>query len=324
MNKIFISLALSTMSLSFYIPAAAQQAGKIARVGFLALTSGPTTQYEAFRQGLSGLGYEEGKNINIEYRASEDRSKLTELANELVQSKVEVIVAQGAALRPAKAATQLIPIVFGLSGDPVEAGLVASVARPGGNMTGVTFLALELVGKRLELLKEAVPRVSRVAVLANPEHPGEKRELEETRTAARSLGLTLQYVEVKRPADFDKAFDAITSERVDGLLVFPEILTMTHRQRIADFATKSRLPGMFGWRDYVDAGGLMSYGPDLVDIYRKRISVYVDKILKGSKPADLPVEQPTKFELIINLKTAKQIGITIPPNVLARADRVIR
>jgi putative ABC transport system substrate-binding protein len=324
MKKIFISLALSTLSLSFLCPAAAQQPAKVARVGFLALTSGATTQYEAFRQGLHTLGYGEGKNINIEYRAAEERSKLTELANELVQLKVEVIVAQGAALHAAKTATRTIPIIFGLSGDPVEAGLVASVARPGGNMTGVTFLALELVGKRLELLKEAVPRVSRVAVLANPEHPGEKRELEETRAAARSLGLTLQYVEVKRPADFDKAFDAITSERVEGLLVFPEILTMTHRQRIADFATKSRLPGMFGWRDYVDAGGLMSYGPDLVDIYRKRIAVYVDKILKGSKPADLPVEQPTKFELVINLKTAKQIGLTIPPNVLARADKVIR
>jgi putative ABC transport system substrate-binding protein len=324
MKKIFVSLALSTVSLAFYVPAAAQPTAKIARIGFLALTTGPTSQYEAFRQGLQSLGYGEGKNINIEYRAAEDRSRLTELANELVQSKVDVIVAQGAALLPAKTATQSIPIVFGLSGDPVEAGFVASVARPGGNMTGVTLLALELVGKRLELLKEAVPRVSRVAVLANPEHPGEKRELEETRAAARSLGLTLQYVEVKRSADFDKAFDAINKDHADGLLVFPDILTMTHRQRIAEFTTKSRLPGMFGWQVYVEAGGLMSYGPDLVDIYRKRIAVYVDKILKGAKPADLPVEQPTKFELVINLKTAKQIGLTIPPNVLARADKVIR
>jgi putative ABC transport system substrate-binding protein len=244
---------------------------------------------------------------------------LTELANELVQLKVDVIVAQGAALLPAKTATKLIPIVFGMSGDPVEAGYVASLARPGGNMTGVTFLALELVGKRLELLKEAVPRVARVAVLANPEHPGG-----ETRTAARSLGLTLHYLEVKSSTDFDKAFEAISREHADGLLVFPEILTMVHRQRIAEFATKRRLPGMFGWRVYVEAGGLMSYGPDLDDIYRKRIAMYVDKILKGAKPTDLPVEQPTKFEVIINLKTAKQIGLTVPPNVLARADRVIR
>jgi putative ABC transport system substrate-binding protein len=305
-------------------PVEAQKPGKVARIGFLALTSGATTQYEAFRQGLYSLGYGEGKNINIEYRAAEDRSKLTELANELVQLKVDVIVAQGAALLPAKTATRTIPIVFGLSGDPVEAGHVATVARPGGNMTGVTLLALELVGKRLELLKEAVPRVSRVTVLANPEHPGEKRELEETRTAARSLGLTLQYVEVKTSTDFDKAFDAISREPADGLLVFPDILTMVHRQRIAEFATKSRLPSMFGWRVYVEAGGLISYGPDLEDINRKRIAVYVDKILKGSKPAELPVEQPPKFEFIINLKAAKQIGLTIPPNVLARADKVIK
>jgi putative ABC transport system substrate-binding protein len=222
----------------------------------------------------------EGKNINIEYRSSEDRAKLTELANDLVQLKVDVIVAQGTALHPVKTATPLIPIVFGLSGDPVEAGLVASVARPGGNMTGVTLLALELVGKRLELLKEAVPKISRVAVLANPEHPGEKRELEETRAAARSLGLTLPYVEVKSPTEFDKAFDAIRREQAEGLLVFPEILTMTHRQLIAEFATKKRLPSMFGWRVYVDAGGFMSYGPDLEDIYKKRIAMFVDKILK--------------------------------------------
>jgi putative tryptophan/tyrosine transport system substrate-binding protein len=305
-------------------PVEAQKPGKVARIGFLALTSGATTQYEAFRQGLYSLGYGEGKNINIEYRAAEDRSKLTELANELVQLKVDVIVAQGAVRLPAKSATRTIPIVFGLSGDPVEAGHVATVARPGGNMTGVTLLALELVGKRLELLKEAVPRVSRVTVLANPEHPGEKRELEETRTAARSLGLTLQYVEVKTSTDFDKAFDAISREHADGLLVFPDILTMVHRQRIAEFATKSKLPSMFGWRVYVAAGGLISYGPDLEDIYRKRIAAYVDKILKGSKPAELPVEQPTKFEFIINLKTAKQIGLTIPPNVVARADKVIK
>lgn len=206
-------------------PADAQKPAKIARIGYLALTSGATIQYEAFRQGLQGLGYGEGKNINIEYRSAEDRSKLTELANELVQLKVDVIVAQGGALLPAKTATRLIPIVFGLSGDPVEAGYVATVARPGGNMTGVTFLAFELLGKRLELVKEAVPRVSRVAVLANPEHPGEKRELEETRTAARSLGLTLQYLEVKSSTDFDKAFDAISRERADGLLVFPDAVT---------------------------------------------------------------------------------------------------
>ena len=324
MSRRLTSFTLCALLLALCAVAQAQQPTKIGRIGYLALTSGATTQYEAFRQGLHSLGYREGKNINIEYRSAEDRSQLTELANELVQLKVDVIVAQGGALPSAKTATRLIPIIFGLSGDPVEAGYVASVARPGGNMTGVTFLALELVGKRLELLKETIAGVFRVAVLANPEHPGEKRELQETRTAARSLGLTLQYLEVKSSTDFDKAFNAISNERADGLLVFPDAVTLARRQRIAEFTTKIRLPGIFGWRDYVEAGGLMSYGPDLVDVYRNRIATYVDKILKGAKPADLPVEQPTKFELVINLKTAKHIGLTIPPNVLARADRVIK
>src|SRR5919108_2857191 len=324
MSRRLTSFTLCALLLALCAVAQAQQPTKIGRIGYLALTSGATTQYEAFRQGLHSLGYREGKNINIEYRSAEDRSQLTELANELVQLKVDVIVAQGGALPSAKTATRLIPIIFGLSGDPVEAGYVASVARPGGNMTGVTFLALELVGKRLELLKETIAGVFRVAVLANPEHPGEKRELQETRTAARSPGLTLQYLEVKSSTDFDKAFNAISNERADGLLVFPDAVTLARRQRIAEFTTKIRLPGIFGWRDYVEAGGLMSYGPDLVDVYRNRIATYVDKILKGAKPADLPVEQPTKFELVINLKAAKQIRLTIPPNVLARADRVIK
>jgi putative ABC transport system substrate-binding protein len=190
-------------------------------------------------------------------------------------------------------------------------------------MTGLTFLAFELVGKRLELLKEILPKLSRVGVLANPTHPGEKRELAETQNTAQSLGANLQYLQVKTAADFDSAFATVSKKQPDALLVFPDAVTLVHRTRIADFAAKGRIPSIFGWQEYVDAGGLMSYGPNLQVLWKQRIPVYVDKILKGAKPADLPVEQPTKFELVINLKTAKQIGLTIPPNVLARADRVI-
>jgi putative ABC transport system substrate-binding protein len=265
----------------------------------------------------------EAQNIAIEYRSGEI-SRLADLATELAQLKVDVIVAEFAATFPAKTVAGVVPIVFGVSGDPVEAGFVSSLAQPGGNMTGVTFLAFELVGKRLELLKEVVPKVSRVAVLANPAHPGEQQELRETQTAAQSLGTTLQYLQVKVANDFDNAFDAISRQHANALLVFPDVVTLAHRVRIAEFAAKSRLPSMFGWKEYVEAGGLMSYGPNLQDLYRQRIPIYLDKILKGTKPADLPVELPTKFEFIINLKTAKRIGVTIPQSVLFRADKVIK
>ena len=259
----------------------------------------------------------------IEYRSAEDRSRLAELATELVQWKAEVIVAAGGAAGSAKMATDTIPIVFLYSGDPIEAGLIASLARPGGNMTGITWLAFELVGKRLELLKEVAPRVSRVAVLASPAHPGEQRELMETQTTARTLGTTLLYHQVRASADVDRAFDAIIKENANALLAFPDPVTMGHRKQIAEFAAKNRLASVFGFSEYVESGGLMSYGPTR-DEPQRRIAVYVDKILKGAKPADLPVELPMKFELVINLKTAKQIGLTIPPNVLVRADKVIK
>jgi ABC-type uncharacterized transport system substrate-binding protein len=304
-------------------PVAAQKAAKVPKIGYLIPAGGVSAQYDAFRQGIRDLGYVEGHNIVIEYRSGEV-SRLADLANELAQLKVDVIVAQGTATASAKKGAGGTPIVFGVSGDPVEGGFVAGLARPGGNMTGVTFLAFELVGKRLELLKEAMPKISRVAVLANPGHPGEQQELRETQTTAQSLGTTLTYLQVKGSADFDSAFDVISKQHANALLVFPEVVTMAHRVRIAEFAAKSRIPSMFGWRTYVEAGGLMSYGPNVEELYRQRIAVYVDKILKGAKPADLPVEQPTKFELVINLKAAKQIGLTIPPNVLARADKVIR
>jgi len=245
------------------------------------------------------------------------------LATELVQQKVEVIVAAGPGARAAKMATGTVPIVFSYSGDPIEAGFIDSLARPGRNMTGITWLAFELVGKRLEILKEAVPRISRVAVLASPLHAGEQREFRETQSTARALGITLQYNQVRGTGEVDAAFDRIVKENANALLVFPDPVTNANHKQIVEFAMKRRLPSMFGRKEPVEAGGLMSYGPSLEELY-KRIPVHVDKILKGAKPADVPTELPTKFELFINLKTAKQIGLAIPPNVLVRADRVIR
>ena len=318
--KIFV-LLVATILNSAHVDAA-QSSGKVQRIVFLAPQTRPTGRVDAFRHGLRDLGYIEGQNIKFEYRGHEDRSKLAGLAIELVREKVDVIVTQGAAIRIAQTAGT-VPVVFGFSGDPVEAGLVKSLARPGGNMTGITMLAFELVGKRLEALKEMVPKVSRVAVLSSPAHPGEQRELSETQKTARNVGVTLLYHQVSNPADVNAALDAAVRDNANALLAFPDPITSAHRVQIAEFAVKRRLPSVFGWSDYVEAGGLVSYGPDHNALW-KRLAVYVDKILKGAKPEDLPIEQPTKFELVINLKTAKQIGLTIPPNVLARADRVIR
>jgi putative ABC transport system substrate-binding protein len=264
----------------------------------------------------------EGQNILIEYRYGEG---LPALASELVSLKVDVIVAVGtAAIRAAKEATGMIPIVMAISADPVGSGFVVSLARPGGNITGLTNLAPELRGKGLELLKEVVPRLSRVAVLSNPANPAHSGAvLKEIKAAARTLGLQIQIVEARRPDDFDSAFHAATKGRSGALSVLGDPILGAHSGKIADLALKYRLPSIFQFRENAEAGGLMSYGPKSDDLWR-RAAVYVDKILKGAKPADLPVEQPTKFELVINLKAAKQIGLTIPPNVLARADRVIR
>jgi putative ABC transport system substrate-binding protein len=303
--------------------AEAQQAGKVRRVGYLAAAPGPSPFFDALKQGLRDLGYVEGQNLLIDHRASEDRGQLTAMAADLVHLKMEVIVSQGAATRMLNSANTTVPVVFGFSGDPTEAGFVESLARPGTNLTGMSFMALDLAGKRLELLKEAAPRVLRVAIISTRTHPGEKNEFKETQATAQLLKTGLQYFPVTTANDFDKAFNSIPKEQVDALLTFPDAVTLTHRAQLAEFASKRKLPSMFGWKEYVDAGGLMSYGPNLSDSFR-RLAIFVDKILKGAKPADLPVEQPTKFELVINLKTAKQIGLTIPPNVLARADRVIK
>jgi putative ABC transport system substrate-binding protein len=325
MNKKIVALVVAVTILASIHPAEAQRPAKVRKVGFLAVVTGDGQQgfYEEFKQGLRELGYAEGQNILFEYRSSADRSRLADLATELVEWKAEVILAAGGAASPAKRATDTIPIVFLFSGDPIKARLVDSLARPGGNMTGISWLAFELAGKRIELLKEAAPHVSRVAVLASPAHPGEQRELMETQNTARTLGTTLQYHQVRASVDVQEAFRAIIKEKADALLAFPDPTTMGHRKQIAEFAAQHRLPSVFGFREYVESGGLMSYGPTR-DEPQKRIAVYVDKILKGAKPAELPVELPRKFELVINLKTAKQIGLTIPQSVLYRADKVIK
>ena len=313
----------ATWVLFSFDAAEAQKSPAVRKIGFLGW-SGIPSGAEVFRRSLRELGYAEGHNIAIEYRSGEGRPQLLQLANALVRDKVEVIVAGGGpAARSAKEASKTIPIVFATSGDPVESGFVDSIARPGGTMTGISWLSFELVGKRLELLKEAAPGVSRVAILSNPQHPGEQRELRETQSSARAMGITLEYHQARTRAEFDAAYDALSKQNVNGLLVFPEGVTWANRLGIFDFAAKRRLPSMLGWKEFVEAGGLMAYGPNRDESF-KRIAVYVDKILKGTKPADLPVELPARFELVINLKTAKQIGLTIPPNVLARADRVIR
>jgi len=330
MIKRIVVCLLTTALLSIAPFAEAQQPKKVARIGYLS-TQEPareSTRAEAIRAALRELGYIEGENIVIEYRYAEGKvDRHPELAAELVRLKVDIIVAAGGdtMVRAAKNATKTIPIVMlGLGSDPVEAGHVESLARPGGNVTGITNLTRELGGKRLELLKEAVTKVARVAVLYNPATRSNVIELKEVLpVAARALGLSVQPWEVRNADGFDRVFAALNKERPDGLYVSQGPLMNANEKRIVGFALKNRLPSVHGNRAAVDVGGLMSYGADLADSYR-RVAYYVDRILKGVKPAELPVEQPTKFEFVINLKTAKQIGLTIPPNVLARADRVIR
>ena len=307
--------------------AVAQPAAKTVRIGYL--TTNPTPHFqEAFRQGLRDLGYVEGRNLVIEYRSAEGNlDRFPALAAELVTLKVEVILA--ASTPPAlaaKRATSTIPVVFAAVADAVASGLVTSLAHPGGNVTGLSFLAPELVGKCLEQLKQAVPRVSRVAVLSHPGALGERTEkdmLKRAEVTARGLGVRLQFLEARRPADFDKAFSEMNKGRAGALTVLTSIMLFDERRRLVDLAAKNRLPAVYPWREAVDAGGLMAYGANLNDLYR-RAATYVDKILKGAKPGDLPVEQPTKFELVINLKTAKSLGLMIPQSVLGRADDVIQ
>ena len=308
--------------------AEAQQATHVHRIGRLSPGSPtePNPNLEAFRQGLRTLGYVEGQNLIMESRYAEGREeRLPALAAELVRLQVEVIVAGGTStIRAVQHATRTIPIVMAVSYDPVGRGLVASLARPGGNTTGVSSLGTELPGKRLELLKEMVPQSARVAVLANPAAGGYASVMHNLTRAAQALGLHLRVVELRRAEELDTAFATMTREGVDALLVVPDRALMDGlRGRTVDLAATHRLPAMYDGREYVAAGGLISYGPSLLDMFQ-RAATYVDRILKGAKPADLPVAQPTKFELVINLKTAKALGLTIPPTILFQADEVIR
>jgi len=321
-------LIVLILALSFILaPLAAegQQAKKVPRIGLLLQAPPTSPQVEAFRQGLRDLGYIEGKPILIEYRHTEEKpDRLPLLAAELVRLKVDIIVVSGGlATSAAKNATKEIPIVMAIAGDPVGSGHVASLRRPGGNITGLTNLAPELGGKRLELLKEVIPGLSRVAILADSTNPIFALQLREVESAAQALKLQLQILEVRDSNDIDSAFGAAKKGRAGAVGTLASAFLGSHRQKLVDSAEKSRLPTMYHNSGFVEVGGLMSYGVNNADLYR-RAATYVDKILKGTKPADLPVEQPTKFELVINLKTAKQIGVTIPPNVLVRADKVIR
>ena len=326
----FIGLALCASLFALCVSAQAQQPQKVLRIGYLSGTDRATDspRAEGIRLALRELGYIEGKNIAIEYRHVEGRGRQPQLAAELVRLKVDVIVVAGGdnVIREAMNATKTTPIVLtGPGSDPVEAGFVESLARPGGNVTGVTLLSRELGGKRLELFKEVVPKVTRIAVLYDPAVPGTKREVkEDLPVAALALQLSVQPWEVRSADGFERAFGALSKDRPGGLYVPGGGSFMrANLKRIAGFALKSRLPSLYSYKEAVDAGGLMYYSADEIESYR-RVAYYVDKILKGSKPADLPVEQPKKFEFIINLKTAKQIGLIIPPNVLARADKIIR
>jgi putative tryptophan/tyrosine transport system substrate-binding protein len=308
--------------------AEAQLLTKVQRIGFLGATSlsGESARIEAFRQGLRELGYVEDKNLLIEYRWAEGKfDRLPALAAELARLKLDVIVTGGAtSTRAAKKVTTAIPIVMAQVHDPVGAGFVASLARPGGNITGLSTLAPEISGKRLELLKEIIPRLSRVAVLGtSTDNPGNEQALRETEVAAAAFRVQVQYLDVPSSKDIETAFREATNARADTLLLLGSPVFQAHRRQIVELALKRRVPTMYPNPEFVGDGGLMNYGVNITDLHW-RAATFVDKILKGAQPADLPVEQPTKFELVINLKTAKQIGLTIPPNVLARADRVIR
>ena len=318
-------IALLGGAAAWPLAAQAQQAAKVFRIGFLFYgSSGPSPELDAFRQGLREFGYIEGQNIAVEYRfASGQVERLPDLAAELVRLKPDVIVAPATpASLAAKQATGTIPIVFAGVADAVGAGLIANLARPDGNVTGLTSISAELGGKRLELLKRLVNNASRVAVLYNPADRSNVLLLKELQEAAPALTLTLQPFEVREPSEFEGAFAAMTRDRADAMFGAAGILTFQHRQTVVDLAANSRLPTLWGHRQFVEAGGLMSYAVNFYDQIR-RTAAYVDQILKGAKPGDLPVQQPTKFEFILNLKTAKALGLTIPPDVIAIADEVI-
>jgi putative ABC transport system substrate-binding protein len=302
----------------------AQPPRAVPRVGILNSGAAQDARVDYFRNELRKLGYGEGQNLGIIYRGADGRQdRLPALAAELVASNVDVIVAFGASVWAAKQQTSTVPIVIAFSGDPVRTGMVSNLARPGANLTGVSLMSSDLAAKRVELLKQTSPGIARLAVLYNPAERATVPELQETEVAARTLGITLQPLEGQRPDDLQGLFEAAARGRADALIVFAHAFAFQHHERILDLAARHRLPTMYGWREFVDAGGLMSYGPNVQAVVRRAAS-YVDRILKGAKPGDLPIEQPTKFELVINLKTAKALRLTIPQSVLIRADEVIQ
>ncbi len=318
-----LAVALALTFLSAPLVADAQQPVKIHRIGVLGITHAPP--WEAFRQGLRDLGYVEGKNVAIEWRFNEGRvERLPPLAAELVDLKVDLIVAAASGVRAAKEATKAIPIVMVAVGDPVGIGIVASYARPGGNVTGLAFdVSQEEGGKRLELIREAAPKAARIAYVYDPRFFGMGVDLKSTQAAARALGLQLQILELRPPGSFEDAFATMARRRTGAVVVRPDPIAYLHQKRIADLAAQHRIPAIYGFRESVEAGGLMSYGASLSDMFR-RAAVYVDKILKGAKPADLPVEQPMRFEVVINMKTAKALGLTFPQSIILRTDQVIQ
>jgi ABC-type uncharacterized transport system substrate-binding protein len=320
----FVALAIVLAVITLSLDAQAQQSGKVYRIGFLSGSSAEALPLWSFPEGLRELGYVHGKNIAFEYRFAEDRNeRLPGLASELVRSKIDLIVTHGTlATRVAKQATSTIPIVMVSTGDPVGTGLVTSLARPGGNVTGLSNIDVGLAAKRLELLKKALPKLSRVAVLRNPAYPGVELQSRETEAAARSLGIELQIVNVREPRELESAFATMANARVGALTVLADPMFLSQKKQIANLAMTQRLPSVFARNENVDAGGLMSYGSTLADLYRQA-GTYVDKILKGARPADLPVEEPTRMYLVINRKTAKALGLTIPQELLQRADQLI-
>ena len=326
MRRVFSFIVISALLYGAAI-AGAQQQTRVPHIGFLSSLSSAvvSARVEALRQGLRELGYVEGKNIVIEYRYAEGKlDRLPALATELVRLRVDVIVTGGPSVnRFAKEATATIPIVLSFDNDPVGNGFAASLARPGGNITGLSTHYPEISGKQLELLKETVPRLSRLAVLGNSTQPATAQTLKETEVAAGALGVKLQYLDIQNPKEIDTAFRAATKGRADAVLVLGSQIVTSHAKQFAEQAAKNRLPAIYWSPEFVEAGGLMAYSVSITDLFR-RAATYVDKILKGVKPGDIPVEQPTKFEFIINLKAAKQIGLTIPQSVLYRADKVIK
>jgi putative ABC transport system substrate-binding protein len=307
----------------------AQQAKKIPRIGWIILgwpaggVADVFSYYDSFRAGLNALGYVEGSNVNLVARSAEGvPERLPSLIDELLREDVSVIVSPGPAIRVVREKIKSIPVVFAFSGDPVAAGFVDTLSHGKENLTGLSYMAVELNGKRLDLMKELLPTVSRVTLLTNPIHPGERLEVEESQRVATALGISLQYLQVRTPAEFDTAFRAMSESKTQGIVAVPDNLIMLERARLAEFAKDKRIPVISGWSEFAQSGGLMTYGPNSSKFFR-RLAAYVDKIIAGAKPNEIPIEQPTTFELVINLKTAKSIGLTVPPSVLARADEVI-